>query len=294
MSNRPCHCVSLSMRANWRSRIQKKITGVTTRTCSSDDTMPPSTGVASGFMTSAPALVLHMIGSSPATTVETVITFGRSRSNAPSMTASFKRLPRETAVQRLAPPLHRLFQVDDHHHTRLHGRAEQRDETHPHRDREVVAKRPYQVQTARESEGHREQHVCGFDRGAVGPIEQREDHDQDDRHDDLQSLASARLVLPPSAPCHVITSRQGDVACDCRLGFLDEPADVPALHVQQHCREQQPVLGRQHRRTSGVLDPRQLTERDLRPVRRRHEDVADRLRHRCGYSGAYRTRTGNR
>ena len=39
--------------------------------------MPPSTGVASGFITSAPALVLHMIGKSPATTVETVITFGR-------------------------------------------------------------------------------------------------------------------------------------------------------------------------------------------------------------------------
>jgi hypothetical protein len=50
--------------------------------------MPPSTGVASGFMTSAPTRVLHMIGSSPATTVDTVITFGRSRSSAPSITAS--------------------------------------------------------------------------------------------------------------------------------------------------------------------------------------------------------------
>ena len=38
--------------------------------------MPPSTGVASGFITSAPTRVLHMIGSRPATTVETVITFG--------------------------------------------------------------------------------------------------------------------------------------------------------------------------------------------------------------------------
>ena len=32
------------------------------------------------FITSAPARVLHMIGRSPAMTVETVITFGRSRS----------------------------------------------------------------------------------------------------------------------------------------------------------------------------------------------------------------------
>ena len=54
----------------------------------SDDTMPPSTGAASGFITSAPTLVLHMIGSRPAMTVETVITFGRSRSRAPSTTAS--------------------------------------------------------------------------------------------------------------------------------------------------------------------------------------------------------------
>ena len=54
--------------------------------------MPPSTGVASGFITSAPALVLHMIGSKPATTVETVITFGRKRSSAPSVTASINEV----------------------------------------------------------------------------------------------------------------------------------------------------------------------------------------------------------
>ena len=64
------------------------MTGVTTSTCSSDDTMPPSTGVASGFITSEPTRVLHMIGSSPATTVLTVITFGRRRNRAPSTTAS--------------------------------------------------------------------------------------------------------------------------------------------------------------------------------------------------------------
>ena len=37
--------------------------------------MPPSTGVASGFITSAPVRALHMIGNSPATTVETVINY---------------------------------------------------------------------------------------------------------------------------------------------------------------------------------------------------------------------------
>ena len=50
--------------------------------------MPPRTGVASGFITSAPVEWLHMMGSRLVTTVDTVITFGRSRSSAPSVTAS--------------------------------------------------------------------------------------------------------------------------------------------------------------------------------------------------------------
>jgi len=86
-----------------RSCSQKKITGVTTSTCRSDETMPPRTGVASGFITSAPTRVLHMIGSSPAITVLTVITFGRSRSNAPSTSAS------RSAVRVSVPPCSRRF-----------------------------------------------------------------------------------------------------------------------------------------------------------------------------------------
>ena len=62
--------------------------------------MPPSTGVASGFMTSAPTRVLHMIGSSPAITVQTVMTLGRKRSSAPSITAS--RRSRASACLRAA------------------------------------------------------------------------------------------------------------------------------------------------------------------------------------------------
>ena len=92
-----------SCKPNRRSRIQKKMTGVTMSTCTSDDAIPPSTGVASGFMTSAPARVLHMMGSRPAMTVETVITFGRSRSSAPSMTASL------SADRVSVPPRSRRF-----------------------------------------------------------------------------------------------------------------------------------------------------------------------------------------
>src|SRR6266850_5693750 len=79
---------AVSARRSSRSRSQWKMTGVTIRTRPSELTMPPSTGVASGFMTSAPVEWLHMIGSKLATIVETVMTFGRRRSNAPSFTAS--------------------------------------------------------------------------------------------------------------------------------------------------------------------------------------------------------------
>ena len=64
--------------------------------------MPPNTGVASGFITSAPVEWLHMIGSRLATTVETVITLGRSRSSAPSLTASISasRVSRPSSASR--------------------------------------------------------------------------------------------------------------------------------------------------------------------------------------------------
>ena len=53
--------------------------------------------------------------------------------------------------------------------------------------------------------------------------------------------------------------------CDGRAGFLNESPDVTALHVQQHRREQQAVLRGDHRRTACVLDPGDLTERNLAP-----------------------------
>ena len=86
------------------------------RTCASELTMPPSTGVASGFMTSAPVEWLHMIGSRLATTVDTVITFGRSRSSAPSVTASSSAAARQPAAQLLALARHRFLEIDHHDH----------------------------------------------------------------------------------------------------------------------------------------------------------------------------------
>jgi hypothetical protein len=78
------------------------MTGVTIRTWSSELTIPPSTGVASGFMTSAPARVDHIIGSRLATVVATVINLGRSRSSAPAVTASIRSCARHCPSRRRA------------------------------------------------------------------------------------------------------------------------------------------------------------------------------------------------
>src|SRR4029453_16316316 len=54
--------------------------------------------------------------------------------------------------------------------------------------------------------------------------------------------------------------------------------DVTALHVQEHCREQQAVLRRNHRGATSMLDPSDLTESDLRATGRGHEDLTESLR----------------
>jgi len=53
-----------------RSRSHAKMTGVTTRMWSRLLSIPPMTGAASGFITSEPVRVLHMMGSRLATMVE--------------------------------------------------------------------------------------------------------------------------------------------------------------------------------------------------------------------------------
>ena len=161
--------------------------------------------MASGFITSAPTRVLHMIGSSPATTVETVITFGRSRSRAPSITAS-RRLERVSVAELPRLALHRFLQVDHHHHAGLHRGAEERDETDPHRDREVVAKEPQQVDAAGQGEWHRQQDVGGFDRRSVGDVEQNED-DRAGRPARRPAAARARAPGSPSARSTRCSSR---------------------------------------------------------------------------------------
>ena len=91
---------------------------------------------------------------------------------------------------------------------------------------------------------------CLDDR-VIGEIQQPENHDQDHRHHQQQALPGPLLILVAAAPSDVITSGQPHRGRDFRLGVLDEAADVAVLHVEQHRREQKPVLRRDHRRPAG-------------------------------------------
>jgi hypothetical protein len=62
--------------------------GITTSVGAVEETIPPIIGTAIRCITSDPVPVLHMMGSSPAMMATTVIILGRTRSTAPSMTAS--------------------------------------------------------------------------------------------------------------------------------------------------------------------------------------------------------------
>ena len=201
------------------------MTGVTISTRASELTMPPSTGVASGFITSAPVEWLHMIGKRLATTVVTVITFGRSRSSAPSCHRLQERRPREAAAERLALPRHRFLQVDHHHHRRLHRRAEERDEADPDRDREVVAERVQQVDPAGEAEGDREQHLGGLEERAVGQVEQQIDHERARPGTTIGSRCRARTSFS-YCPLHSMYEPvgSGDSLGDDLARLLDEAA----------------------------------------------------------------------
>ena len=53
-------------------------------------TIPPIIGAAIRFITLAPVPLDHMIGKSPAMIAVTVMILGRTRSTAPSMTASYR------------------------------------------------------------------------------------------------------------------------------------------------------------------------------------------------------------
>ena len=75
-------------RASRRSCQSDQTAGITSNVRMLDETIPPTIGAAIRFITLAPVPCDQRIGSRPAMIAVTVISFGRTRSTAPSMTAS--------------------------------------------------------------------------------------------------------------------------------------------------------------------------------------------------------------
>ena len=97
--------------------------------------------------------------------------------------------------------------------------------------------------------------------------------------DQLVGLGGRRVPGSPNGRSNpASTRRQRDVTYNGRAGFFDEAADVASLYIPEHRRQQQAVLRPDHRGTTGVLQPSDLAERNLRAIRRGHEDLAERLR----------------
>lgn len=83
----------------------------------------------------------------------------------------------------------------------------------------------------------------------------------------------------PDCPLQPCSSRPEDGRPTIRgAGLLDEAANIAALHVEQHRRQQEPVLGRNHRRSPCMLDARELTDWDSSPIGGGDEDLGQRLR----------------
>ena len=285
-----CSCCSPSL----RSCSQKKRTGVTISTCSSDDTMPPSTGVASGFITSAPTRVLHMIGSRPAITVDTVITFRAQ----PEQRALDHRLAqggaRQRTAHRFALPRDRLLEVNHHDDAGLDRRAEQRDEPDPHGDRKVVAKQPEEIHAAGERKGNGEEDVCRFGDRVIGEVEEHEDHEEHDRQDDLQTLPCVFLILPAPTPAHVIAPAGSDTsrATVCRASLTKLPTSRPCTFIST-------VAMSSPFSDEIIAGPRACSMRAswLNGICAPFGAATSTCPSACGsarYCGAYRTRTGKR
>ena len=239
--------------------------------------MPPMTGVASGFNTSAPVRWLHKIGSRLATMVATVITFGRSRSRAPSFTAWIKSAARKPRAAFSHFPFHRFVQIHDHHDAGLNRRAEQRDVADPDGHAEVVAEQPLQEDAAGQRERHGEDDVRRLLRAVINDVKQQEDDEQRRRHDQPQSVLRADLIFVLAAPFNRHAGRQGNFLREARLRFLYEAAEVATLDIRLHEHAQTPVLTVDFAWPDFAADRRHLPERNAVARRRRHQDIAEAL-----------------
>ena len=159
----------------------------------------------------------------------------------------------------------------------LNGDAEDRDEPHRRGDRKVDVcdeQRDY-APGAGHWNGHKD------DQGVSPVLDRRvrDDADQEnrERHDDEQAALRFIQLVDLASPLRVRVIRQRNRLLDGRLRRLDRAAEVLTADRELDGRVAMPVFAINDRRPLFLFDRRQLCQRNLRAVRRRHGDAANLL-----------------
>ena len=108
-----------------------------------------------------------------------------------------------------------------------------------------------------------------------------EDEDDRDRQHDVHLRARRGVLLELAAPAHGVADRQRDLLVDRGLRFGDGTREIASFDGILHADVARVVLAIDERRAVGDFDVRDFTQRNLLPVRRREQDVADLLRRRA-------------
>ena len=99
-----------------------------------------------------------------------------------------------------------------------------------------------------------------------------------DRNDHGKMPERPLQILKLPAPFQGVARRQGDLCRDLGLKFVDEPAEITAVDVHADDDPATSQFARDLRRPLSNLNAGNAFEWDLRPPRRRQQQIANRLR----------------
>ena len=119
----------------------------------------------------------------------------------------------------------------DHDHAVLHRDASDCDESDRCRNRDVQPRQRQARKAANRRKWNHRQHQRSLANRLERPEQQRKNRQQADRHDHLQALECALLVLKLTAPGEVVTRWQADLFGDAPLCFSHETALVASGQI---------------------------------------------------------------
>src|ERR1035438_4352146 len=181
------------------------------------------------------------------------------------------------------------LEIGDHEDRILDRDAEDRDEPHGGRHREVYLRDEEREHPARA--GHRDVHENerGVDPGLDRAVRQERDEQDGQRDDDDEPTFGLVELVDLAAPLEprVVRAAQlraarrlvalRDLSLDAGLGLGDRADEVTPAHAELHRRVPAGVLPVDYRRSVDDLDVRELSERHLRAVGRRYGRLANGL-----------------